>query len=127
MKLIRNVNLPSTVKRRIDGPMTGGTFWALDGAHDLPPGPMAFGDMAFMVANGKVWMTDAIATMAWTPIHKVADVPAFDSRFVDDFDGMRVTLDVAPFMPQFYFVPTNRRGRRFLDRTTNRAFAKIWR
>lgn len=34
--LVRHARLPLAVRRRTDGPLPGGRFWALDGAHDLP-------------------------------------------------------------------------------------------
>lgn len=126
MKLIRHVALPHGVKRKINGPVPGGTFWALDGAHDLPNGPMAFGDIRFMAANGTVWMTDAFATQPWTVIVPDA-LPDFRAVWRDDYDGCAVSKDVSPFMPQFYFVPRNRRGRRFVDRAITRAHTRHWR
>lgn len=126
MRLVRHVALPYNVKRTIDGPVPGGTFWALDGAHDLPAGPMAFGDFRFMVANGTVWMTDARATKPWIAV--APDVlPDFRVVWVDDYDGCAVHQDVHPFMPQFYFVPRNRRCRRFLGRAITRAHTRHWR
>lgn len=126
MRLVRHVVLPQNVKRKIDGPVPGGTFWALDGAHDLPCGPIAFGDLRFMMANGMVWMTDAFAKQPWTVVAS-DDLPDFHVVLRDDYDGCAVYKDVCPFMPQFYFVPRNRRGRRFLARTTTRAHMRHWR
>lgn len=123
MRLVRHVALLDDVKRRVDGPVSGGTFWALDGAHDLPGGPVAFGDLLFMVANGTVWMTDAFAKLSWTVV--VPDrLPDFHVVWRDDYDGCTVYVDIYPFMPQFYFVPRNRRGRRFLSRATARAYTR---
>ena len=124
MKLIRHVNLPKSVRRVCDGPCAGGTFWALDGAHDLPPGPFAFGDLKFMIANGSLWMSDAANPAGWMVVTSPSDLPNFQADWVDDYDACTVRRHVSPFMPQLFFVPRNRRGRRFLVRTTDRAFTR---
>ena len=126
MKLIRHVALPNAVRRVCDGPCSGGTFWAIDGANDLPPGPFAFGDLQFMIANGSVWISDAAKFAGWTEVTRPSDMPNFKADWIDDYNACSVRFDVSPFMPQFYFVPRNRRGRRFLSRTTARAFTRQW-
>lgn len=120
--LIRHVSLPAAVKRQIDGPVPGGTFWAMAGAHDLPAGPKAYADVPFLLANGTLWLTDAAASMPW---QQVTTLPKFTRHAVDDYDSCSSGVVVTPFMPQFYWVPRNARGARFLKRAHWRALA--WR
>lgn len=126
MRLSRNVDLPSSIKRILDGPIKGGTFWGLDGANDAIRigDAVAFGDLAFMMKNGNVWMTDAFFTQGWNQVNSVNDLPKFTISYRDNYSRCSVDRIVAPFMPQFYFVPRNRKGKRFLSRATTRAFTK---
>jgi len=52
--LCRHVALPSAARRVVDGPVAGGTFWALAHANDLPRGPLAYADARFLLAPGGV-------------------------------------------------------------------------
>lgn len=118
MTLVRHVDLPAAVKRQVNGPVAGGTFWAMVGAHDLPHGPMAHADVPFLLANGTLWVTDARASRPW---QQVTNLPKFTRAVVDNYDACTIGVIVTPFMPQFYWVPRNARGARFLKRAHYRA------
>lgn len=123
MALIRHVDLPQNCKRVVNGPVAGGTFWALARANDLPPGPKAYADVPFLLKNGTLWVTDAQASRPW---QQVTTLPKFTRQGVDDYDACSSGIVVTPYLPQFYWVPSNVRGARFLKRAHYRALAK-WR
>jgi hypothetical protein len=127
--LSRHVDLPANVKRVIDGPVAGGTFWALASANDCARDgdPVAYGELGFMIRNGDVWMSPVCPgdrKVTWTKLNSVQDAPKFTVGWTDNYEGCSTNMDVHPFLPQFYFVPRNRKGRRFLDRTRSRAWTR---
>jgi hypothetical protein len=87
-------------------------------AHDLPPGPKVFADVPFLVRNGTLWVTDAHATRPWQVVDRL---PKFTRQVVDDYDSCSTAVVVAPYLPQFYWVPRNARGARFLRRAPAKA------
>ena len=126
MQLVRHWNLPESCRMVHLGPMPGGTFWALAGAHDLPPGPMSSADLNHLLKWGRVWMQDVRRPGTWTEIRSVEDVPKFRVEIRDDYEAVNTYMVVLPFMPEFYFVPTSAKGNLFLRRARARARRK-WR
>lgn len=131
MQLVRHWGLPPHLKNVHLGPVPGGTFWALAGAHDLPPGPVSYADLPHLLHWGRVWMQNAQRPGSWVEIRSVADVPTFRVEFQDDYDAVMTYIVVRPFMPEFYFVPTTAKGHLFLRRAQARAWRmyreRIWR
>jgi len=117
--LCRHVALPSAARRVVDGPVAGGTFWALAHANDLPRGPLAYADARFLLATGTLWIADHRVSTGWTQVQDAAALRGFAAHA--DFNG---AVCFAPYLAQLYWVPANSRGRRFLGRAITRAHSR---
>ena len=106
LTLVRRSGLPPAVKRLSDGPVPGGRFWALQGAHDLPGDATEFASMLLadvFAQGGRVWVALA-GTENWQEIFSENSLPKFEVSVVDDYDAVRTEMVVRPFMPQFYVI-----------------------
>lgn len=124
MRLIRICDLPEARKRWHDGPCPGGTFWALDGAHDLPMGPttpVAYADPVVLLRHGTLWMANAAHPGSWRVVNDLADLTGFRTTLRDDYTACATYVVVKPFLPEFYYVPRTARGARIIARAMRRA------
>ena len=118
MKLVRELG---NFKQSHNGPQKNGTFWALKTHNDLPgKSPCIEADLEYLLKCGKVWIQNVSRT-GWKQIINIDELPKFSSKLVDDYYGCTSRIIVQPFLPEFYFVPTSWRGKRFLRRAINRA------
>ena len=115
--LIRSLNIRD--KRHHDGPVAGGTFWALASVASFPASAqVAKADAAHLLRHGTLWLQDASKPGSWVQVTSSADLGVFrvgDGSLVDG------TVSVAPFLPELYFVPKNWRGARAVQRAQRRA------
>ena len=127
MTLLRLWGLASHKKNIHQGPVPGGVFFCHRDYHDFNPyvhGSLgvSFADLSFLLKTGRVWMQDAERPqdhLSWQEITSPADLPKF--RKIDCSNYDHVAEAIVPFLPEFYYVPKNFRGRRFLRRSENRA------
>lgn len=124
--LTRHCDINARARRQHDGPVAGGTFWALAAANDLPlGGPIAHADPVAMLRHGRIWWQDATRPGTWQPVTSAAQVAKLQRQarasLRDDWQGCTARLE---FVPEFYFAPRNWRGRRLVDRATARAHVR---
>ncbi|MDH4330908.1 MAG: hypothetical protein OEV93_05175 [Candidatus Moranbacteria bacterium] len=125
MKLIRSWSIPDYKKKFENGPKSGGFFMCLKRFNDLPLNhQVSEHELGFLLNTGEVFMKDSQARGgSWTKIECVQDVKKRNFNFTSLFRDYEVIL-VAPFMPEFYYVPKNFRGKRHMRRSPNRARKK---
>ncbi len=117
MQLIRNQELHISVKNLCEAPTKKeGRFFALANANDLPEPKNGFlnADLPNMLKNGEVWISKAGTEPTWQKVEKMADLPKFSTSYSDSYEACKSFIVVSPFMPQFFFVPKNSRGRKIL-------------
>jgi hypothetical protein len=129
VSLIRAVDLPEEEEIKLEhpGPVPGGTFWALEGAHDLPYGcKIAEVPLGDLLSRGRLWLGNAEEPGEWTEIRFEADLPKFRVESWEDYDGCGQGVTVLPYVPEFYFVPHGWRGMLFVRRAEKRATDDYW-
>ena len=117
MRLIRWVT--GSIPNIHPGPIPGGTFWALDGAHDLPiyGESVAYADPGYLMRHGSLWMQDVLHPGSWEPVTDLTQLAGFHTRYVGHYEGMDIWVE--PYQPEFYYVPCTFRGARAIRRAHN--------
>lgn len=120
MRLIRRMDI--TNKTEHWGPCPGGTFWALDGAHDfaLLGVRIAFADPVYLMRHGILYMQDTFYPDSWAIVSCPDDLRRFSTRWKTDEEGFPYPV-VLPFLPEFYYVSRTFRGSRAVARAIRRA------
>ena len=121
-KLTRAKRIPSNRRREHDGPVEGGIFYALADANDMHSGhgPFVHADTAYLLRTGDLYMKDVRSNdpAAWQKVESLDQIN-FKMSLCDDYEGCTVNVDVRPFMPEFYYVPRNAKGRRVARRAAS--------
>ena len=121
MTLIRRWDMRE--KHAHKGPVPGGVFFAHRDFNDLASywgREVSFADLPYLLRTGRVWIQDVERPdlHPWREIRNLKEVPTF--RRVDASTADSVAIEALPFLPEFYFVPKNWRGARFLRRSALR-------
>jgi len=122
MNLVRRTNLDNAVRGMCPRPVQDeGVFLAMDGINDLRilgqnPVYVKYANLDHLLKVGKVWVGKAGVDPEWMEIRSVKDLPKFAVYVIEDYDACAAKIDAAPYMPQFFFTPTNFRGRKTLKR-----------
>lgn len=122
MQLVRTNDLPARVKKQCPVPQDAGTvtglFFALASGHDLPYGSkLISADVVQLLKHGSLWIGKAGTNPDWQRVTKISDLPKFKPFGYDDYDSCMSGTAVMPYMPQFFWVPRNWRGKRIFNRS----------
>jgi hypothetical protein len=113
--LIRHIGFPDHLKGIHSGPVSGGRFWALKEANDLPDSWMSPDDRSYpfveeklsdLFAKGaRVWISNAYNNPPhWKEIFSPEEIPIFKARIIENYEDCSSRLSVSPFLPEFYVV-----------------------
>lgn len=109
------------------GPAPHGVFMAHALCHDLKSWQISCHDLPFLLQNGRLWFGDVVSpgkTPEWRRVYSQGDIPHFRVVVNEGPDGTPQKMGL-PFMPQFYWLPINGRGRKHLNRAHNRAIRRL--
>ncbi|WP_053958112.1 hypothetical protein [Sulfobacillus thermosulfidooxidans] len=122
MRLIRLVDFPDSKKAIHRGPVPGGTFWALDGVHDLPVfgHRVAYADALFLMKHGTLYIQDVRQPDTWHIVSDLAALRVFHVTYATTCDGDDYPV-FWPYLPELYYVPRTFRGGRSIARVQRRA------
>ena len=127
MKLKRYWKLEGDKKMSHLGPCPGGLFFAHETCNDLPADRerTSVHDLAWMLDHGQVWIANAEAedeAREWREIRAVEDLPAFKRAVHEDYDACTTTFSVCPYMPEFYWLPSDEGSRKALRKDAQRQY-----
>jgi len=98
--LERTNRIGSHLKRKNNGPIEGGRFWALKDANDLSSVDEEM-SVDTAIHYGRLWMK-SVDSSTWTEVRNESDIPIFQKEYRDDYQSCRIDCVVVPYMPEFY-------------------------
>ena len=127
MKLKRHWRLDRDNKMVHIGPCPGGWFFAHAVCNDLPADRerTSVHDLAWMLDHGRVWLSNAEAedeAREWVEVHSVDDLPVFRGVVHENYDSCVTTFGVYPYMPEFYWLPSDEGSRKALKKDAQRQY-----
>jgi hypothetical protein len=127
VKLKRHWRLNKDNKMYHLGPCPGGWFFAHAVHNDLPADRerTSVHDLAWMLDHGRVWLSNAEAedeAREWVEVHSVEDLPVFRGVVHENYDSCTSTYSVCPYMPEFYWLPSDEGSRKALKKDAQRQY-----